>query len=339
MKNKLEYVWLDGSVPEPNLRSKIKVEGDEFDEAYYPAMWAFDGSSTEQATGDNSDCLLEPVRNYKHPFLENAWLVLCEVLNADGTPHITNTRSTFTDDADWWFGFEQEYVFDQNGTPIGFPEVGYPKPQGEFYCGAGPSNVAGREIADTHLDMCLEAGIDITGTNAEVMIGQWEYQCFGEGAKRAADDLWMSRYIMQRLTERYNVNFNLHPKPVLGDWNGSGMHTNFSNSTMREIGGEDLLNEICRTLEQNHSTDILQYGSDNAMRLTGLHETQHIDTFNYAVSDRGASFRIPFATVDNDWKGYLEDRRPASNADPYRVVSALMNTLSNIRDEALDQVA
>ena len=160
------------------------------------------------------------------------------------------------------------------------------------------------------------------------MIGQWEYQSFSKGIRKAGDDLWVTRYIMQRLTELYNVNFNLHPKPITGDWNGSGMHTNFSNNKTRNTGGEELLTEMCEKLGQRHAAHINAYGSNNDMRLTGLHETQKIDSFTYGVSDRGASIRIPIATVDNDWKGYLEDRRPASNADPYRVIKEIVNTLT-----------
>ena len=331
MKTKIEYVWLDGYKPEPNLRSKIKVE--EWDSPDRgPSAWSFDGSSTQQASGSKSDCILMPVQLYNNPFLSNAYLALCEVLNPDGSAHASNVRATLPDDQhlldNWWFGFEQEYVFETNNRILGFPEEGYPKPQGEYYCGSGPANVAGREISDTHLELCLEAGLDITGTNAEVMIGQWEYQCFGQGIRKSADDLWISRYIMQRLTEKYHVDVNWHPKPIAGDWNGSGMHTNFSNNEMRETGGESMLTHICEKLRLKHSEHISQYGSDNDQRLTGLHETQHINEFSYGVSDRGASIRIPIATVDNEWKGYLEDRRPSSNADPYKVVRAIINTVN-----------
>ena len=339
MKIKAEYVWLDGCKPESKLRSKVKV--DDYDDycEYEPIMWAFDGSSTEQASGDKSDCLLKPVRVYENSLdwaqtsfssvLWRQYLVLCEVLNADGTPHKSNARSRFEDDNDWWFGFEQEYVLENgNGKPLGFPNTGYPKPQGDFYCGSGSANVAGRKVSEEHLEHCLNAGINLTGTNAEVMLGQWEYQCLGKGAKKAADDLWMSRYIMQRLTEKHNVSVNWHPKPISGDWNGSGMHTNFSNKEMREFGRKEIFTDVCLRLEETHNKHILEYGSDNDKRLTGLHETQHIDTFSYGISDRGASIRIPISTVNDGWKGYLEDRRPASNADPYKIVKALTETLN-----------
>ena len=273
-----------------------------------------------------------PVKTYNSPFDEGYRLVLCEVYNSDGATHESNSRHVLRPAEDWWFGFEQEYVLQGlNGRPLGFPDEGYPRPQGEFYCGSGPANVMGREIANEHLSLCLKAGINITGTNAEVMIGQWEYQCFGKGAHDAADDLWMSRYILQRLTERFDVNVNWHPKPVKGDWNGSGMHTNFSNSKMRDEGGEQLFIDICEQLREMHDEHIAVYGSGNDQRLTGLHETQHIDTFSYGVSDRSASIRIPIGVTTDGWKGYLEDRRPASNADPYKVVERIMKTLDSSR--------
>ena len=328
MKTKLEYVWLDGHEPEPNLRSKVKVV-DNF--AGTAPIWTFDGSSTQQAEGGSSDCLLQPVRVYTNPFEDGeAYFILCEVMSSTGTPHASNVRTTLINDEEWWFGFEQEYVLTnlETNMPVGFPENDFPRPQGEYYCGVGPNQVQGREIASRHLDACLYAGIDITGTNAEVMIGQWEYQCFGKGAQAAADDLWMSRYIMHRITEQYNVDFDLRPKPVKGDWNGTGMHTNFSTRQMRETGGEPYFTHLCKRLKLAHKEHMENYGSDNDQRLTGLHETQHIDQFTYGVSDRGASVRIPVNTVQDGWKGYLEDRRPASNADPYKIVRCIINTLS-----------
>ena len=107
------------------------------------------------------------------------------------------------------------------------------------------------------------------------------------------------------------------------------MHTNFSNGQMRDSGTEELMNGLCEKLGAVHKEGIANYGSDNDMRLTGNHETQSIDTFSYGVSDRGASIRIPIYTVDNNWNGYLEDRRPASNADPYKIIAHIVGTLTN----------
>ena len=319
----LEYIWLDGYQPEPSLRSKIKVTKDET-----PPSWSFDGSSTQQAEGGSSDCILLPVQTYDGPLFADS-LIMCEVQNGDHETHISNMRAAaakiVTDE--WWFGFEQEYFFtDEKGEPLGW-ENGTPRPQGDYYCGVGASNVEGREISELHLEACLEAGIELTGTNAEVALGQWEYQCFGKGIK-AADDLWVSRYLLYKIAEDFGVGVNIHPKPKTGDWNGSGMHTNFSNDEMRTKGSESLYTSLCEKLGKVHDDAIDAYGSDNDKRLTGLHETQSIDKFSYGISDRGASIRIPIHTVEHNWNGYLEDRRPASNADPYRIINHIVDTLS-----------
>ena len=329
---KLEYIWLDGYTPEPNLRSKTKIwnyDGEEVPAPESLPEWSFDGSSTEQAEGHSSDCLLKPVRVVPDPDRLDAYLVMCEVLTAEGSVHPSNTRGGWEDDADMWFGFEQEYVLSKGGLPIGFPDKGYPGPQGPYYCAVGAGNVDGRDIVEEHLDLCLEAGLGVSGINAEVMIGQWEYQLFGKGAKRAADDAWLARYLLYRTAEKYGLTVELHPKPVLGDWNGSGMHTNFSNTFIREEGGEEGIKALLDKFAPVHDEHIAVYGSCNDLRLTGLHETQAIDKFSYAVSDRGASIRIPVGTVQDGWKGYLEDRRPASNADPYRVAHRICQTVNS----------
>lgn len=333
MKSKLEYIWLDGYKPTQKMRSKTLVVSDFSGKVEDAPVWSFDGSSTEQAEGNSSDCLLKPVFICKDPQRKNSYLVMTEVLNADGTPHVSNARATIDDDdEEFWFGFEQEYVlWDlKHHTPMGFPAPGYfPPPQGPFYCSVGAEYVVGRDIVEEHLDACIGADLNIEGINAEVMKGQWEYQIFAKGAKEAGDQIWVARYLAERVGEKYGVRINLDPKPVKGDWNGSGMHANFSNDAMREKGGESLFTEICDEFGKFIPEHIAVYGANNDQRLTGEHETQSIDKFSYGVSDRGASIRIPISTIENNWKGRLEDRRPASNADPYKVAARIIQTVKS----------
>jgi glutamine synthetase len=332
MKSKLEYIWLDGILPTQGLRSKTLVKSDFSGKLEDCPTWVFDGSSTEQAEGNASDCLLKPVAIFPDPDRKNAYLVMTEVLNADGTPHATNGRATIDEgdeDEDFWFGFEQEYFLwdPETNLPPGFPHRGYPRPQGPYYCSVGADNAYGREIIDEHLDLCLEAGINVEGINSEVAAGQWEFQVFAKGAKRAGDEVWVARYLLERTAEKYGLAIEWHPKP-LGDtdWNGSGMHANFSNTVMREAGKQDVFTKICEQFGKNVKRHIDVYGAHNHQRLTGKHETQSINQFSYGVSDRGASIRIPVSTVEDGWKGRLEDRRPASNADPYKVAAAIVKT-------------
>ena len=330
-KCKLEYIWLDGYQPTQSLRSKTKVVEDFSGKVEDAPEWCFDGSSTEQAPGGSSDCILKPVYACPDPArLGTGFLVMCEVMNPDGSPHRTNGRSTITDDDnDFWFGFEQEYtIWDpETDRPIGFPAEGFPAPQGPYYCSVGAGKAVGREIVEEHLELCLECGLNVEGINAEVMMGQWEFQIFSKGAKDAGDQIWVARYLLERVAEKYGMGINWHCKPVKGDWNGSGMHANFSNSTLRGCGSKETYDAICQAFEPRIKEHIDVYGADNDQRLTGLHETQSIDKFSYGVSDRGASIRIPIGTVESGWKGWLEDRRPASNADPYMVASAIINTV------------
>ena len=202
------------------------------------------------------------------------------------------------------------------------------KGQGEYYCGIGSDNVSGRNIVEHHLDVCLSAGLNVTGINAEVALGQWEFQVMGKGTYEACDQLIICRYLLQRLSETYEVSINYHPKPLTGDWNGSGLHTNFSSKHMREVGGKDYFEMMFLALKKNHEKHIENYGSDNKMRLTGKHETQSIDEFSWGVSDRGASIRVPQTTEQNNWKGYIEDRRPASNGNPYLIMKSISETVN-----------
>ena len=343
-KVKLEYIWLDGYEPVPNLRSKTKIVAFDANPAVEDLpLWNFDGSSTRQAPGDNSDCLLQPVALFPDPARTNAYLVLCEVLLADGTPHPSNGRATIPDDPDAWFGFEQEYFLWKDGVPLGFPREGYPAPQGEYYTGVGYKNVGdiAREIVDEHIDLCLAAGINLKGVNAEVAKGQWEFQIFGMGSRRAADELWIARYLLLRLCERFQVDVNWHPKPLGAelDWNGSGMHTNFSTKHMREVGGVDYFEALMAAFDEHKDAHISVYGADNHLRLTGLHETQAIDKFNYGVANRGASIRVPHSFVNSGHRGYLEDRRPNPLADPYAVAGRIIETISLVPAEQLAEVA
>jgi glutamine synthetase len=333
-KYKLEYVWLDGYTPVPNLRGKTQLK--EF--SSFPALedlplWGFDGSSTKQAPGGSSDCVLKPVAVFPDSTRKNGALVMCEVLNADGTPHASNARATILDDPGAWFGFEQEYFFYRDGRPLGFPEHGYPFPQGEYYTGVGYKNVGdvARQIVEEHLDVCLDAGINHEGINAEVAKGQWEFQIFGKGSKRAADEMWIARYILQRAAEQYGIDIEFHCKP-LGDtdWNGSGMHANFSTAHMREVGGKEYFLKLMVAFEKNRADHIAVYGPDNHLRLTGKHETQSIDQFSWGIADRGASIRVPHSFANNGYKGYLEDRRPNSQGCPYQIASQILKTIGEV---------
>jgi len=342
---KLEYIWLDGYQPIQSLRSKTKIERKFSGKLEDCPVWCFDGSSTEQAPGGSSDCLLKPVFLAKDPQRKDGYLVMCEVLSPDGSPHASNGRAMIEDDDnDFWFGFEQEYFLwnPETDKPLGFPEGGYPRPQGPYYCSVGARNAYGREMVEEHLDACLDAGLNIEGINAEVATGQWEFQVFAKGAKEAGDQVWLARYLLERIGEKYGISINWHCKPLGNlDWNGSGMHANFSNTLLRECGSSEIYVKVCEAFRPVVQDHIEVYGPDNHLRLTGKHETAAIHEFKFGVSDRGASIRIPIGTVERGWKGWLEDRRPNSAADPYKVAARIVKTvksaeveLSELMDEA-----
>ncbi|ARF08831.1 glutamine synthetase [Catovirus CTV1] len=330
----LEYVWIDAF---EKTRSKTKIVFDKkiLEPSDCPE-WTFDGSSTGQAEGWHSDIILKPVALFKDPFrkLDNAFLVLCETFNKEGTIHATNNRircveiSKLTTVFDPWFGIEQEYViYDKNNKPymwLNDEEPGFGK-QGPYYCSAGGNTAFGRNIVEDHLLLCIYCGIKICGVNAEVMPSQWEFQIGPLDPISVCDQLWISRYILDRVCEQYNCWANYDPKPKKG-WNGSGCHTNFSTNIMRQENGYDHIIQACEKLRCKHLEHICVYGKDNEKRLTGNHETSNINDFSYGVSHRGCSIRIPLLVVKEN-KGYLEDRRPASNMDPYLVVGKLLETV------------
>ena len=324
---KLEYLWLDGCTP-TQIRYKTKVVKEPLNvpEWGFDPIWGFDGSSTEQADGNSSDCVLRPVKKYLNPLEANSTIVLCEVYNVDDTPHVSNTRSkllnTVINEDKEWVGFEQEYTLFDGDRPLGWPSLGEPAPQGDYYCGRN----IGENVSREHLNACIDAGLSICGTNAEVMLGQWEYRIGAGRAVDMSDDLWVARWLLERICEKHGLSVSLYPKPIEGDWNGAGCHTNFSTKEMRQDGGYDKIIEACERLSKNPQEHIDAYGIDNDKRLTGQHETCDINTFRYGVSDRGASIRIPWQ-VEKNGKGYLEDRRPASNCDPYVVSQKLIQTI------------
>ncbi len=327
-KVRAEYIWIDGTIPTPKLRSKTKVleEGEE------PPVWAFDGSSTNQAAGSTSDCVLRPVFNCPDPIRGGtSILVMNEVLFPDMSPHPTNTRAACEEAAGKYashemiFGIEQEYTFFKGSRPLGFPDAGYPAPQGGYYCGVGADEVFGRDVVEKHLDICLEADLDVSGINGEVMPGQWEFQIGPLPALEVSDQLWVGRWLLYRVAEEYGINATLYPKPARGDWNGAGAHTNFSTKEMRESYQACI--DAAESLRKRHDLHIENYGSGIEERLTGRHETCSYKEFRYGVSDRGASVRIPWQ-VERDQKGYIEDRRPNANMDPYVVTRLILETVA-----------
>ena len=334
MPYRAEYIWIDGRKPTSYLRSKTKIvaSGQE------PPLWGFDGSSTDQAPGELSDCVLRPVLVRPDPIRGgDSVLVMCEVLTPDMEPHPSNTRAACAEvyeqykNQEPWFGLEQEYTFFKDGRPHGWPIGGFPAPQGGYYCGVGADEIWGRDVVENHTVACMAAGLEISGTNAEVMIGQWEFQIGPLDPVTVGDHLWMARWLLYRLAEDYDISAHLNPKPVEGDWNGAGMHANFSTAAMRE--SYDPIIAACEALGTRADEHVENYGAGIQRRLTGLHETAPWTEYSYGVSNRGASVRIPWQTA-KDQRGYIEDRRPNANADPYVVARLMTETIcSALADE------
>ncbi|XP_055333330.1 glutamine synthetase 2 cytoplasmic-like [Paramacrobiotus metropolitanus] len=330
------YIWIDGT--HENLRCKSRTLDSEPKSPEDLPIWNYDGSSTYQAEGSNSDVYLHPVALYPDPFTGGKnKLVLCETYKYNKKPTESNKRRacaevmTQAKDFEPWFGIEQEYsLLDVDGRPFGWPKNGFPGPQGPYYCAVGTDKVYGRDIMEAHYRACLYAGIKIAGTNAEVMPAQWEFQIGPCEGISAGDELWMSRYILHRVAEDFGVVVSFDPKPVPGDWNGAGAHTNFSTKAMRTPGkGLQAIEDAIEKMGKVHANHIRNYdpkgGQDNQRRLTGRHETSSIHDFSAGVANRGCSIRIP-RQVAEDGHGYLEDRRPASNCDPYSVTEIIVRT-------------
>jgi len=329
----LEYIWL---AADQTIRSKCKTVYNHPKDIKDIVVWNYDGSSTGQAPGNNSEVLLVPSAMFHDPFRGAPHkLVFCKSTDTDGVEVVGSNR-TYAENIFKnrmhevpWFGIEQEYtLFENDGkTPLGWPKGGFPAPQGPYYCAVGCGNVKGREVVEEHYDLCLKAGIRVSGTNAEVMLGQWEYQVGPCEGLTSGDELWLSRYIMLRVCEKHDVIVSFDPKPIEGDWNGAGCHTNFSTKTMRENGSKEYVISLMDKFKEKHKEHIELYGEGNDRRLTGKHETASITEFSYGVADRGCSIRIPRDLHICDYKsGYIEDRRPASNMDPYLVTAKIAET-------------
>ena len=334
----IEYVWLDGK---NELRSKIKITDYKIKNLGDIPEWNFDGSSTYQSSGEDSEIIIKPCSLFKNPLIilpnKKSLLVMCDTYKPDGTPLSNNNRYTanelFKQNLKQlpWFGLEQEYFLIDNNTnkPLGFPNDRMSKKQGQYYCSVGSKNSFGREIAEEHMKACILAGIKISGINAEVAPGQWEFQigpCVGIDQ---GDHLWIARYLLYKIAEKYNIHVSIHPKPLEGEWNGSGCHANYSTQNMR-VGtnnktGLEYIKEAIEKLKVKHIEHMKVYGSDNNMRMTGNHETSSFNEFTYGIANRGASIRIGNENYKNQ-KGYFEDRRPSSNCDPYLVTGILFKT-------------
>lgn len=356
MRSKCRTYWSD----------EVKKDAKDVDPNQLSA-WNYDGSSTGQAPGNDSEVTIKPRAVFRDPFRGGRnKIVMCDthippqlkgntaVKETEERPHPGNPDETGTPDPKNggntrepcrqvmddptvkkerpMFGIEQEYTLFEASTkwPLGWPRNGYPGPQGPYYCGSGTGVAIGRDIAEAHYRACLYAGITMSGINGEVMPGQWEFQvgpCVGIDI---GDHLWMARYLLIRICELYNVDVSFDPKPIPGDWNGAGCHTNYSTETTRTApGGYKEMQRHFERLSKKHNEHQLEYdmtgGESNKRRLTGNHETSSFDQFSQGVANRGSSIRVPRDVPEKD-EGYYEDRRPSSDCDPYVVARKLVET-------------
>jgi glutamine synthetase len=344
----VEYIFIDGFNTTRSktriIQGKIYPEQEEQGLMFNIDIWNVDGSSTGQSTTNQSDIILVPRTIFKDPFNTDTleykyYLCMCEILNIDGTPHISNNRAVLYKtmmqigeskiiDTEPLFGIEQEYVIIESDgkTPYKWTNDIANSEQGKYYCSVGGDRNFGREIAMEHMNKCIQAGIMICGINSEVAPSQWEFQIGICNSFQMGDHLWIARYILSRVAELHNAYISYDPKPFGTNWNGSGAHTNFSTKLMRNDGGIEHIKIAINKLSIKHHVHMAVYGEGNERRLTGSHETSDINTFTYGDCDRSSSIRIP-VNVKIEGKGYLEDRRPASNIDPYLVCGQILKTI------------
>lgn len=329
----LEYLWID---EKQHLRSKCRtvdeflLDFDQPTEEFVKQLpyWNFDGSSTGQATRELSEITLIPVNYIRQPFFKKGLLVLCECYTLENKPAPGNTRCeaqrlfSKQDDLKIWFGLEQEFFFFNKETkaPIGWNGLTQ-TPQGDYYCGINKCNPLERRIINELYTISLNSGLSMSGINQEVAPSQWEYQIGPVEGIYAADQMIFAKFILYRLCEQHNLYAVFHPKPLKGDWNGSGCHINISTQKTRTTNnGMDEIYRIIQNMHKDHSEFISEYsGLNNHLRLTGDHETSDPNIFSFSIGGRGTSIRIPYETNRNGY-GYFEDRRPGSALDYYKTL-------------------
>jgi glutamine synthetase len=356
LKTILEYIWIDAN---SKFRSKVKIV-DTLPILEELEIWNFDGSSTGQATGKDSEIFIKPYKIFNDWNNPSYYYVFCECIYPNGLPHITNTRHIAVKyfqnpnviNLETMFGIEQEFFVFKNGTPLIWNDT-KTEPQGDYYCGNGAKSIKGREYLNEVVKVLNVWDINITGYNFEVAPGQMEIQICEKGID-ASDNLIAARFVLTRLAEERGWDIDIIPKPsFLGtdDWNGSGCHVNFSTKDIREslltnpYSSLYSVAALITNMQTNHVNDIKFFGSENnKLRLGGKNETSSYDTFTYGIANRGSSIRIPRTFVKN-LKGYIEDRRPGSDMDPYIVTQiiteyvfkeALPEDLEKIKNEILD---
>uniref|UniRef100_A0A2A4J2C5 glutamine synthetase n=1 Tax=Heliothis virescens TaxID=7102 RepID=A0A2A4J2C5_HELVI len=329
------YVWIDGTGE--NLRSKERTLDFMPKVAEDLPVLTYDGSGTRQARKKNADMYLFPRAIYRNPIHRGrSILVMCDTFDKNLQPTATNNRVRCAEaylkcaEEEPWFGIEQElYLMNSYDLrPLGWPYKGFPDKTTQYHYGIGADKAFGRELMEAHYKCCLYAGIAYGGLNVEMGPSQWEYQVGPSVGVSAGDDVWMARYILQILAEQYGVAVSIKPKPI-PHWQGSGTHVNFSTKLMREENGIIEIEKAIGKLAAAHKDHLKLYdpygGRDNARRLIGSHQAAHMHEFSAGVSERSTCIRI-HRSVAVDKKGFFEDRRPASNCDPYRVIDSLLRT-------------
>lgn len=335
----LEYIWIDGR---GNLRSKYRTAFPKFD-SYADAAhnyiavkdWNYHDSSTYQASTENTEIALIPVAYYLNPFFEQgrAFLILCKTYNADGSPTNTNFRhdaeklfeSSTSHYLDPYFRINQEYfIIQSSGTTNFAPLCSYEQPQPDYYCGVG--NVTLRNLAEKHYQYCLNAHLKISAVNAEMEPTQWQFQIGPSSKISASDELWVARYILVKLSEEFRVCICFKPKSLPNPSNSSSLHlhTSFSTQETRDAQNQNGLKCIYQyidRLSKKHTEHICIYGHNS----NRVHSGSDYHTFSFASGYRGNNICIPKSVLKAGC-GYLEDMRPASNADPYRVTAAIFST-------------